>query len=312
LLKPAEVRFGGEVVANGTLALLQSGGRQLRAGTLFLVKVTVKLRLFSGFLLLFFSATLTATAAEFSGLVWKRQGDWHLNGSSAALRLGEAIPPGGLITASGAGAHSLVILLPDGQRLLFECYQEQTCNQGFRVPAISVPPSEAVWATFKGVRDVLLMRGADVEQPFPTPVGRDEDAANTEIIAALEAGKVSIAPALHVLPGGNYKLVVHADDPRPTVTALPPLLLAWNPAQAIATVPIAAPGLYRITVLDESQVPRIEVELLATAPGSVDAETEALRKTRSTVIAWNRTHEGWSLHDFLRAYLQSRAVALRQ
>lgn len=276
------------------------------------MKATVKLRLFPGFLLLLFSAALSATATEYSGLVWKRQGDWHLNGSSAGLRLGEAIPQGGLITASGAGAHSLVILLPDGQRLLFECYQEQTCNQGFRVPAISAPPSEAVWAIFKGVRDVLLMRAAAVEQPFPAPIGRDEDAANMEIIAGLEAGKVSIASALHALPAGNYKLVVHADGPRSTVTALPALPLAWKPAQAIATVPIAAPGLYRITVLDESQVPRIEVELLVTAPLAVDAETEALKRTRSTVIAWNKTHEGWSLHDFLRAYLQSRAVALGQ
>jgi hypothetical protein len=276
------------------------------------VKATARLRLFFGFLLLLFSAALSATATEYSGLVWKRQGDWRLNGSSARLRLGEAIPQGGLITAIGAGGHSLVILLPDGQRLLFECYQEQTCNQGFRVPAISAPPGEAVWDMFKGVRDVLLMRDAAVEQPFPAPIGRDEDAANMEIIAALEAGKVSIAPALHVLPAGGYQLVVHADDPRSAMTALPPLPLAWKPAQAIATVPIAAPGLYRITVLDQSQVPRIEVELLATAPGSVDAETEALRKTRSAVIAWNKTHEGWSLHDFLRAYLQSRAVALGQ
>jgi hypothetical protein len=297
------------VVAEGN----QSSRTPIPAGTLFLVKVTARLRLFTGFLLLSLSAALSATATEYSGLVWKRQGDWHLNGSSAGLRLGETVPQGGLITASGAGAHSLVILLPDGQRLLFECYQEPTCTQGFRVPAVSTPPGDAVWAMFKGVRGILLMRGATVEQPFPAPIGRDEDAANTEIVAALEAGRVAIAPALRVLPAGSYKLVVHEDSPRPGAMVAPPAqILAWKPAQPIATVSVAAPGLYRVTVLDDNHVPRIEVELLATAPGLVDAEAEALRKTRSTVIAWNKVHEGWSLHDFLRAYLQSRAVAVTQ
>jgi hypothetical protein len=279
------------------------------------VRTTARLRLFSLFLCyqLLFSLAFAATATEYSGLVWRRQGDWHLNGSSAGLRLGESIPQGGLITASGAGPHSLVILLPDGQRLLFECYQEQTCAQGFRVPAVAAPPSENAYAMFKGVRDVLLMRAAAVEQPFPTPAGRDEDAANVEIIAALQAGKVSIAPALRVLPAGSYKLVVHPDGPHSSaVMALPAQTLDWNPAQATALVSIATPGVYRVTVVDRNEVPRIEVELLATSPRMVAPEKEALQYARSTVIAWNKTHEGWSLHDFLRAYLQSRAIATMQ
>jgi hypothetical protein len=279
------------------------------------VRNAAKIRDFAWFLLcpLLFSLAVSAAAAEYSGLVWKRQGDWRLNGSSVGLRLGEAIPQGGLITASGAGSHSLVILLPDGQRLLFECYEVQTCAQGFRVPAITTPPSETAWAMFKGVRDVLLSRPPAVELPFPAPTGRDEDAGNVEIIAALEAGKVSIAPALRFLPAGSYKLALHRDGAQPGAMAtFPAQPLNWNPVQATATVFIANPGIYRIAVLDQNQVPRLEVELLAIAPGLVNAEVDALKKTRSTVIAWNKVHEGWSLHDFLRAYLQFRAVALTQ
>jgi hypothetical protein len=166
---------------------------------------------------------------------------------------------------------------------------------------------------FKSVRDVLLMRRAAVEQPFPAPTGRDEDAANVEIIAGLDAGKVSIAPALRVLPAGHYKLVLHADGPRPSdIATYPEQPLDWNPAHATASVSIAIPGLYRIAIVDESNVPRMEIELLATQPAFVAAETDSLKKTRLTVVAWNKVHEGWSLHDFLRAYLQSRAVALPQ
>ena len=97
--------------------------------------------------------------AGFSGMVWENHGDWHLNSSADTLRLGEAIPPGGLVTAGAkASVHSITILLPDGQRMLCECYEAKTCSQGFRVPAIIPPPSPAVWDMFVGVRNVLLLR----------------------------------------------------------------------------------------------------------------------------------------------------------
>src|ERR1700733_6728200 len=98
------------------------------------------------------------------GMVWERHGDWHLNGSSDTLRLGEAIPPGGLITAGVEGStHSMIILLPDGQHLLCECFEAKTCAQGFRVPAITAPPKPLVWDMFVAVRNVLLLRPIGAE-----------------------------------------------------------------------------------------------------------------------------------------------------
>ena len=236
-----------------------------------------------------------------------------MNGSSSGLRLGEAISPGGLLTAEGAGAHSLVVLMPDGQRLLCECYEAGTCAQGFRVPAIASPPTEPVWTMFVAVRSVLLMRPAAAGEPFSEPAGREESAANIETVAALDGGTVSIAPALHVLPAGHYRLEVRWDGAQPggiRAAAVQPL--DWDPARGAAQVRVPGPGLYRVAVVDETRVPRIEVELLATAAGSVASETDGLKKIRLTVIDWNRVHEGWSLHDFLRAYLQSRAIAPAQ
>ena len=129
-------------------------------------------------------------------MVWEKHGDWHLNGSSNALRLGEAIPPGGLITAGVDGlAHSIVIFLPDGQRMLCECYEAKTCSQGFRVPAITPQPQPAVWEMFVAVRNVLLLRPATAETAFPAPAGREEMAVNSEIVAPVSPqGEISIAP----------------------------------------------------------------------------------------------------------------------
>jgi hypothetical protein len=244
-------------------------------------------------------------------MIWERHGDWHLNGSSAMLRLGEAIPPGGLLTAgAGGGAHSIVILLPDGQRMLCECYDARSCSQGFRVPSITPRPDPALWNMFVAVRNVLLLRSATVEVAFPLATGRAAMAANVEIVAAASPqGEISIAPALRVLPSGEYSLIVTMNG-QPSSPAVQSL--NWMAGQKLAQVRVGAPGLYGIRVADQTNVPRIEVEVLATAPDSVAMESARLKQMRETIMQWNHIHGGWDLHGFLRAYLESRAAAVSQ
>jgi hypothetical protein len=247
-----------------------------------------------------------------SGMVWEKHGDWHLNGSSNALRLGEAIPPGGLITAGAEGPpHSIVILLPDGQRMLCECYEANTCSQGFRVPAITPQPSPPVWDMFVAVRNVLLLRPATAETAFPTATGRAEMAPNFELIAAVSPqGEISIAPALRALPSGQYSLTVTKDGQ--TAAAARPSVqpLDWSTVQKVAQVRVGGSGLYRIRVSDQLHVPRIEVEVLATSPASLAAETAGLKQARATLLQWS--HNGWPVHAFLRVYLESRLTAPSQ
>ena len=252
-----------------------------------------------------FIATLAENGTPdtgFSGMVWERHGDWHLNGSSAMLRLGEAIPPGGLLTAgAGTGAHSIVILLPDGQRMLCECYDAQSCSQGFRVPPITPRPDPVVWSMFVAVRNVLLLRSATAEVAYPLASGRAAMAANVEMVAAVTVqGEISIAPALRVLPSGQYSLTV-TNSGQPT-NVQP---LNWSAGQKLAQVRVGAPGLYRILVSDQTNVPRIQVEVLATASDSLATETARLKQLRETIMQWNHAHGGWDLHTFLRVYLES-------
>jgi hypothetical protein len=257
-------------------------------------------------------AVAVTAGSEVSGMVWEKHGDWHLNGSTNTLRLGEAIPSGGLITAGMEGsAHSIVILLPDGRRMLCECYDAKTCSQGFRVPAITPQPQPAVWEMFVAVRNILLLRPATAETAFPIPTGREEMAVNSEIVAAVSPqGEISIAPALRVLPSGQYGLRLSADG-QSTVATVPTVQpLDWSAARKAAQVRVGGPGLYRIRVSDQSSVPRFEIEVLATSPASLIAETAGLKMTRETILKW--THEGWPLHGFLRVYLESRLSAPSQ
>ncbi len=261
------------------------------------------------------AASSGTPSPELSGMVWERHGDWHLNGSSTDLRLGEAIPPGGLVTGSAENSpHSITILLPDGQRMLCECYEAKTCSQGFRVPAITPQPRPAVWDMFVGVRNALLLRPATAETAFPTPAGRAAMAGNFEIVAAVNPqGEISIAPVLRVLPPGQYSLSITRDGQQtspPTRPVVQPL--DWASAQEPAQVRVGGPGLYRIRVSDPAFVPRIEIEVLATSPASLAAETAALKQARETILTWSKIHEGWSLHAFLRAYLESRQSASSQ
>ncbi len=244
-----------------------------------------------------------------SGMVWESHGDWHLNGSPTALRLGEAVPPGGLLTAgTGSPAHSMTVLLPNGLRMLCECYEAKTCAQGFRVPAISPPPGPAVWDMFLAVRNVLLLRPATAETPFPTLAGRAAMAGNFEMVSAVNPqGEITIAPALRGLPPGKYALSITNDGPQAAASTRPVAQpLDWTAGQKVAQVRVAGPGVYRIRVSDQAYVPRIEIEVLATSPASLAAEAAALNQTRETILRWSKVHEGWSLHDFLRVYLQSR------
>ena len=253
-------------------------------------------------------AESVSTSLDPSGMVWERHGDWHLNGSSETLRLGEAIPPGGLITAGGEGStQSMIILLPDGQRLLCECFEAKTCSQGFRVPAITPPPKPLVWDMFVAVRNVLLLRPIAAETAFPIPVGRAAMAGNFEMVAPVGLqGEISIAPALRVLPPGQYSVNVIKDG---QATATPAAQrLDWQAGQSIAQVRVGGAGLYRIRVSDQAYIPRIEIGVLAVSPAAYPAEAAGLKQTRETILNWDHLHEGWPLHPFLRVYLESRSA----
>lgn len=253
------------------------------------------------------------SAPASSGMVWERHGDWHLNGSSDTLRLGEAVPPGGLITAGAEGStHSMIILLPDGQRMLCECFEAKVCSQGFRVPAITPSPKPMVWDMFVAVRNVLLLRPKAAETAFPIPVGRAETAGHFEMVAPVTPqGAISISPALRVLPPGQYSLSVMKEGQQPAASATPAVQsLDWNSARPLAQVRVGGIGLYHIRVSDQAYIPRIEIEVLATSPASYPAEAAGLKQTRETILNWSHIQESWPLHPFLRVYLESRANAL--
>ena len=125
-----------------------------------------------------------------------------------ALRLGEAIPPGGLLTAGAESpAHSMSILLPDGQRMLCECYEAKQLLPGLpRSGDYSAPAARGLGDVCRSQERSVAAAGIGRDR-FPTPAGREAMAGKLEMVAAVSPqGEISIAPALRVLPSGQYGL----------------------------------------------------------------------------------------------------------
>ena len=98
------------------------------------------------------------------GVAWQVRGRWQIEGKGAPVLTGDAIPPGSLLQPTGEPAnHSILIFLPDGQRILYECFLAQDCERGFRVPSLYREPDPFAVDMLARIRAVLSRRSPDPE-----------------------------------------------------------------------------------------------------------------------------------------------------
>ena len=96
-----------------------------------------------------------------AGLAWQVQGTWQVGGKGAPVRTGDAIAPASLLQPSDtAGDHSITVLLPDGQRVLYECFTVADCVRGFRVPSLIHTPDAFAIGMLTRIGNVLSSRRA--------------------------------------------------------------------------------------------------------------------------------------------------------
>src|SRR6185437_1725893 len=140
-------------------------------------------------------ATLTP-----SGIAWEARGIWKIDGVTGSVRTGDAIPPGSLLLAKDPEtAHSIVILLPDGRRVLYECFTDKQCDRGFRVPLLIEKPSDFAMELLARIRAVLVRDREGLRAKTQQLLPRDE------VLAALGPGnRVSIGGLAASLPDGRY------------------------------------------------------------------------------------------------------------
>ncbi len=149
--------------------------RPLTSASLVLRKVLVCI-------LLFLQGATALRAREVqAGLAWHVQGTWRVEGVAKPIRSGDAIEPASLLQPDeAAGPHSVTILLPDGQRVLYECFTAADCARGFRVPSLIRKPDPFALDMLARIGSILLRDSARcfkraAHQPFTStsaPAGR--------------------------------------------------------------------------------------------------------------------------------------------
>jgi hypothetical protein len=236
-----------------------------------------------------------------AGLVWQVRGTWQVEGKSALLRDGDAIEPSSLLQAGGdpSQAHSIVILLPDGQHTHYECFREADCVRGFRVPALNRKPAALevdILARFRAVMDRRHAESSDANAAEASrQISRDE------AVAVLDPDhRVRLAGLLAALPPARYTCDLRPLDPANKQQ----LHLAIDKTESSMELTLPAPGLYVATITDAMSTPRVELFLAAISPQQ-SAAYASFPQTKAVIAKWNSEYFGWPVHDILRAYLES-------
>lgn len=238
------------------------------------------------------------------GVAWQVKGLWRADGQTNPLQTGDVIKPGSLLTpVVGSPVHSITILLPDGQRILYECFQAEDCGRGFRVPSIYRDPDLKAGALLWRIHAVLVTRG---QQPEFTP-RNGSPLPRDEAVAVLDAqSRVEVAGLAAALPDGQYsyteRAVGHAD-------ALPiRKTIEKNGASVVLDMP--SPGLYDLIITDSLNTPRVDLLIAAVKETQAAKIQDSFRNAKALLKDWNEDSQGWPIHDFQRAYLEALILGI--
>lgn len=239
------------------------------------------------------------------GVAWQVRGKWQIEGKGAPILTGDAIPPGSLLQPTEEdGDHSILIFLPDGQRILYECFVALECARGFRVPSLYREPDGFAVDMLARIRTVLSRRSRDQE----SGQSQAPRLAREETLAALGPGnRVDIGGLAAKLPNGRYTY-----DLRPLDPASPRqshVLLDKN--APTVTLPLPSPGLYDLTISDQLNTQRIDVFIAAVKAEQSANVMKSYQDATALIRDWNSNYQGWPIHDFQRAYLESLVLGIK-
>jgi hypothetical protein len=235
-----------------------------------------------------------------AGLAWQVQGAWKIGGKGTPVRTGDAIAPASLLQPGDtAGDHSITILLPDGQRVLYECFTVADCARGFRVPSLIHTPD--AFATKMLARIGAALSSKRAAAPNGQRAGHATQTSRQQAVEVLDAAnRVRIAGLIGGLPKGSYIC-----DLRPLDPGYPPQFhLAIEKTAPSIELALPAAGLYNITITDALNAPRVDLLLAAIQPAQA-VHFQSFSRARETMEKWNDDYAGWPIDDFLRAYLES-------
>lgn len=238
------------------------------------------------------------------GIAWRVQGSWREDGVGHLLHTGDPIFPGVLLQPNPeVSSNSIIVLLPDGQRVLYDCFTQQQCTRGFRVPALYRVPDPFAVSMLARIRASL---NRDSINPSHTS-SEEADLPRDEAVVALGPDhRVDLRGLAAQLPIGQYSYNLYALPSTQPITSR----RKFEKQRSIVTLSIPAPGIYRATIIDKLNRPRINLFLAAVRPPLAPRLASQLRKVQELLADWNNNYQGWPVHQFQRAYLEAIVLGL--
>jgi hypothetical protein len=244
---------------------------------------------------LLLAAAAPLRAQRLGGYVAAKEGHWTLYGAGIAqreVRLGMAVPPGALLAFTGESPRSarIVVRRLDGEVVVRECTAEG-CGAPLRIGGEGREPGPAG----RIVEAVAALFGHDPERYLPL-MSRG-GAGWSSAVLALDGGAADLAPVLAAAPPGPLSLRLEPLEADGAVADS--FALDWRPgAPAVASLPGARPGLYRLVSLGAP--PREAWVLLRPPPRAAE---DAARFREAAALAPPRAGALDERETFLRAYL---------
>ena len=239
------------------------------------------------------------------GIAWRVRGAWHIEGENSRLSTGDAVVPGSLLRPEESHDHSVTVLLPDGQRVLYECFTPQDCARGFRVPSLyRKPDSMAIdlMARVNAVSQRRTINGTPVESEQEPRMVRDEAVAELN-----SENKVEIAGLAAALSNGKYWYEVRLISS----PALAEKRQEFEKTERSVTLALPSEGLFDVLIVDHLNTPRIDLLVGAVREPRAANLLKSFRDVQALLKDWNEDYQGWPIHDFQRDYLRSMMLGIR-
>ncbi|HEY2859819.1 MAG TPA: chitobiase/beta-hexosaminidase C-terminal domain-containing protein [Terracidiphilus sp.] len=238
------------------------------------------------------------------GFAWDVRGTWQVSGGSIGIRNGDAVAAGALLLPDvSASEHSITILLPDGQRVLYQCYTTEDCERGFRVPALYKTPGWFDADVISRVRAVLAAdRNGGAGDASRLQLPQDE-----AVGVVGEGGAVEIAGLAAAMQNGRYTYDVRSLSQPGTERKG----LTVDKASRSVAVVLPGPGLYEVAFTDSLNSPRIEVLVAAITAGQKETVGKPFERLRKLLADWEEDNQGWPMHDVQHAYLKSLMLGIK-
>jgi len=233
------------------------------------------------------------------GIAWRVIGQWHISGRDDLMSEGDALAPGALLKPlAGAQNHSVTVLLPDGQRVLYECFTTRDCERGFRVPSLYRNPSPIAIDLLSRVNAVMLKKDAHIASSQA-----DEPAAASDETAVIvnAENRVEVAGLAASLSDGSYSYEV---QPIPRGSGQHTRGIFEKHGRSISLT-VQGEGLFDVLIYDRLKTPRIDLLLAAMPLPRGEEMVKSFEDIGALLKDWNEDYQGWPVHELRRAYLRS-------